>query len=592
MANAWNNSTVISHNVKLIIESFQVLDGTDRAKLFLLFLLSLVNSLIQTLGIVSIMPFIAVLSEPDLVDTQEYILAIKDWLGINSYGSLLVVLGVFTFFSLLISHLFMILVAWVGSRFFNTKEFHLTRDLLKLYLSKNADAFAQDRKPDKLKAILSDVERVFIGTQEAVIETISDVLTILVVFTLLLYMDTTVTLATTGVLIAAYGLIFVALAKRINALGDEYSRLESSIFSATNHALDLYREIKISGHEGKFIGDFARPAEKLAKHAVRYELLTMLPQQLIEILAFGLLVIVSTYFAVFSPPSAANIIATLSVFAFAAYRLVPLLNSVSDNVEEILYNAPVLEGLIRIYQSPKSETSPVAASEINPTRLELADELQFKKVSYGYLPAQPDVLSQLDLQIKRGRFVCLSGPSGAGKSTTLDILLGLITPDDGKMLVDGKELTQENMRAWQNNIGYVPQEIQFLNASVNENIAFGVPLEKIDLTRVKACAQIAAIEQLVEEQLENGYETQLGDGGIALSGGEKQRIAIARAIYHDPQVLILDEATNELDAETERQVLDRLRSLEDKTIIFVSHKQSVLEASDQIIQINKLRFDP
>lgn len=571
-----------------IVGSFEILDARDKLKVFFLLVLSIVNSLVQTLGIVSIMPFIAILSEPELVETNQKIILIKDFLGVTDYDSLLIVSGIFTFSSLILSHFFSTLTTWSNQLFFNNKEYHLTRDLLDIFLSKKSTAFYKIKKTQILKYILSDIERVLIGTQAAVMSLISDVLICAVVFSLLLYLDVWVTLTTTFVLTACYLLIYVVLATKINNYGAEFSNLESRIYSALNHAIDLFREIRISGHQNYFVDQYNEPSKEMVTHSIRYYLLTLLPTQILEILAFGLLIVVATYFATYDSSSSMNVISIISIFAFATYRLVPLLNAIFGSIEKIIHSSSVLEELLSQFNNidadPAQKNSTIRAGKC----LDLKQSFGLQNTTFRYECELPLVLDEYSISIRKGQFICLSGKSGAGKSTVLDILLGLITPDHGGLVVDGQKLQNDDIRYWQNNIGYVPQKILFLNGTVSENIAFGIRPEDINHDLVIQAAKLAAINELIENQLTDGYDTVLGDGGAILSGGEKQRIGIARSLYHNPQILIFDEATNELDQETELKILDSIKNLDNKTIIFVSHKPAVASAADEHMVINKI----
>lgn len=575
--------------MKHIVGSFSILDSRDKLKVSFLLILSIVNSLIQTLGIVSIMPFIAILSEPGLVETNKQIILIKDFLGVDEYNSLLLIFGIFTFSSLILSHFFSTLTAWANQLFFYHKEHHLTRDLLDIFLSKKSTAFYKIKKSQILKYILSDIDRVLIGTQSAVIGLVSDVLICIVVFSLLLYLDVWVTLATTLMLTISYLLIYSTLSSKINEYGAEFSKLESKIYSALNHAIDLFREIRISGHQKNFIDQYTEPSKEIVEHSIKYYLLTFLPTQILEIIAFGLLIVTATYFATYDAGNSINVISIISIFAFATYRLVPLLNAIFDGVETIIYNSTVLEELLS--QFNRSDADPVQNVDAvrSGKRLEMQQSISIQDTMFRYEDELPLVLDDFSLSIGKDQFICLSGKSGAGKSTIIDILLGLITPAQGGLYVDGKKLQSDDIRYWQNNIGYVPQKILFLNGTVAENIAFGISPEDIDHDQIKKAAKLAAIDELIENQLIDGYDTVLGDGGVILSGGEKQRIGIARSLYHDPQILIFDEATNELDHDTELQILDSIDKLENKTIIFVSHKQAVADAADEHIIIKKLQ---
>nr|WP_242470824.1 ATP-binding cassette domain-containing protein [Thiocystis violacea] len=221
--------------------------------------------------------------------------------------------------------------------------------------------------------------------------------------------------------------------------------------------------------------------------------------------------------------------------------------------------------------------------EVSDVRLPLVEGIRLEGLAFRYPDAPGDVFGGLDAWIPAGRLTAILGPSGAGKSTLLDILLGLIEPTSGRCLIDGKPLCPANRGAWQNGVGYVPQQVQLISDSLARNIALGE--RSVDPARVEAAARAAGIHRLATEQLALGYETPVGDGGHNLSSGERQRVGIARALYRDPHILILDEATNELDAATEEAVLSHLLGRPGLTIVFASHKTTIRERADVLIEL-------
>ncbi|VAW53751.1 Lipid A export ATP-binding/permease protein MsbA [hydrothermal vent metagenome] len=579
-----------SNNIKYIIRSFTLLDINDKFSIKLLIILSLINSLIQTLGIVSIMPFIAIVADPTLVESNETIRMIKESFDIKTYQTLLLTFGGFTFLSIVLSNFFSIFAFWANLRFFNHKEHQLTQELLNIYLSKKSVAFYRIKKSQILKYILSDVERVLIGTQMTVIDLISDIFICIIVISVLLYMDIFVTITTALSLSLSYIFIFILLSNKIKYYGKTFAQLESKVYASINHAIDMFREIRISGQKKQFVNTFSRPSEALADHAIRYYALSYLPIQLVEILAFGMVISISIYYSV-SDNSSFNAISAISIYAFATYRLVPILKSIFENIEELTYNASTLKQLTEQYINKESDPSEAINTIRLNDRLSVKDVISLNNVSFQYAPQLPLILENFNISISQGKFTCISGRSGVGKSTILDIILGLSTPQAGNFYIDNITPTPEDIRHWQNNIGYVPQKIQFINGSVYQNIAFGVAPEKIDMEQVKTVAKLTLIDELIEQRLPLKYDSHLGDGGIMLSGGEKQRIGIARCLYHNPEVLIFDEATNELDPVTESKILDNIKTLPNKTIIFVTHKPAVIAIADQHIEIQEHHTD-
>jgi ABC-type multidrug transport system fused ATPase/permease subunit len=274
----------------------------------------------------------------------------------------------------------------------------------------------------------------------------------------------------------------------------------------------------------------------------------------------------------------------LAMFAFAAYRLVPALKDLFDGVAAIRYNMVALEPLWRDYSVPDE-----ARTGESVEALVLRHALKLDNVSFRYPGSRQEVLSGVELTIPAGTSVCLVGATGAGKSTLVDVLLGLLPPSRGRVIVDGMAVTPDKLREWQRNIGYVPQVASLLDDTVANNIAFGIEPGDIDLGRLERAARIAEIHDFIVTELPDGYRTLVGERGANLSGGQRQRIGIARALYRDPAVLVLDEATNELDLVTEGRILASLRSLENRTLVFVSHKPSVSMACDEVIVLENGR---
>lgn len=569
------------NQISTTLNSFSVLNKKEKVGVSILLLVSVINSLIQTLGLISIMPFIALIADPSIAQNNSYILIIRDLLSIQSHQSLLMLFASITFLALLISNAVIVINYWASLDFFNRIGSKLSNQLLTKYLSKSLQSFNNNKISEISKKINSEVDRVIIGTQLSVMSLVSDIITLTIIFTLLLFINIWVSVITAIALLCAYFLVYNFLSNRINHLGKEFDIMETSVYTNLRQALDLFREIKISGKKSFFINKFSLPNDTLYKNSTRYHVIKFLPIQLVELLAFAVILSISTYISVIQPDTV-NAITTISIFAFAAYRFIPILKSMFDELEEIVYASSALGTLLNEFASPISKDD---ISDTNESLVLLSD-IHFEQLSFKYETSKTPVLNNIDFKITNNLFTCITGQSGIGKSTLLDLLLGLITAQSGAIHLDGIQLEKSNMRAWQNNIGYVPQHIQLIEGTIADNICFGVNKQKIDIERLKKVCQIAHIDELIEHQLKEGYETIIGNGGKSLSGGEKQRIGIARSLYHDPQILIFDEATNELDIQTEDQIITAISKLEDKTIIFVTHKPSIMKKADMTIDLS------
>jgi ABC-type multidrug transport system fused ATPase/permease subunit len=278
----------------------------------------------------------------------------------------------------------------------------------------------------------------------------------------------------------------------------------------------------------------------------------------------------------------------LALYAFAAYRLMPNIKSIYQSVSQMRFTEAALDALCEDFRTLQTSPSP---SESGVEQIRLSKELRLDNVVYSYPNAPQPALNGLDITIPAFSKVGLVGSTGCGKTTTIDLVLGLLQPDAGRLLVDGKEIGAGNVRAWQRSVGYVAQHIFLADDTVAGNIAFGLSDKKTDLAAVERAAKIANLHEFVVGELPDGYQTQVGERGVRLSGGQRQRIGIARALYNDPDILILDEATSALDNLTEHAVMEAVHNLSNrKTIVLIAHRLSTVRSCDQIFLLEHGRL--
>ena len=537
------------------------------------------DGLIQALGVASIMPFIAILSDPSLADTSRFFIILKGLLPAALEDELVWVTGLFALVVLIVSNALTMLDYWLSLRVFNEKRYQLSTRLLSLYLGQELLEFNRRKISEMSTTILSEVERVVINTMMAAMGLVADTIVAVSIVGLLLLVNPWATALTAVILGGGYLLVHIFIVREVERLGQAHAKAEAGMFAGLSQALALFKEVKISGKESYFVKLFAGPARDVTRITNRYEILSFVPAQLIEVMAFGLLLAVALYLTN-QPDSNFSAIGVLAFYAFAAYRLVPVLKSLLQGFEKIRYGAAVVDDLL---SELRQASGPQAPGRLADGRLPLRQEICLDQVSFRYPGATVPVFEELNAVIPAGELTCVIGRSGAGKSTLLDLLLGLIEPVSGRCLVDGVPLTPENRREWRNGVGYVPQQVQMVDGTLAQNIALGE--DEIDMAQVQTAARAAGIHRLATTQLARGYDTFVGDGGHTLSSGERQRVGIARALYHDPDVLFLDEATNELDAATEELVLSHLLGLRGKTVIFVTHKPAIWERAHRLVEL-------
>jgi ABC-type multidrug transport system fused ATPase/permease subunit len=353
------------------------------------------------------------------------------------------------------------------------------------------------------------------------------------------------------------------------------------------------KDVKLLGLEDVYVRRFQVPSRQNARANTFRNVVSEAPRYLLQGVAFGgmLLMILVLLFAG-DGQSLSGVLPLLAIYAFAGLRLLPAMQQIYNEITMIRFNKMALDSLhddmaeIRLAQE---EALPSSEVRVEPVRL--TEKLELRDVHYSYPLAERPALRGLSFSIPARTTVGIVGGTGAGKTTAVDLILGLLELQQGCLEADGVPIGRGNLRAWQNTIGYVPQAIFLTDDTVAANIAFGLPAEKIDQAAVERAARIAELHDFVTGELPQGYATLVGERGVRLSGGQRQRIGIARALYHDPDVLIMDEATSALDNLTERAVMDAVHNLgHAKTIVLIAHRLTTVQACDTIFMMEHGRL--
>ena len=344
----------------------------------------------------------------------------------------------------------------------------------------------------------------------------------------------------------------------------------------------MIKDIKILQRSNEVIKTFTTNNKILNLCEIKQTFINSLPRLWLEwlvVLGFILLILLM----IFMGKELLYIVPLLGLFAAAAFRVMPSLTRIMSSVQGIMYNRPAIDS---IYKEFEQESTSGVTNKTSSKKFSLTKDIDLKNIDFKYSESGPLILRNINLRIKSGTTIGLVGESGIGKTTLINIILGLIHPTKGSLYVDGINIS-ENIKNWQSQIGYVPQDIYLSDDTIRKNIAFGLPEEKIDNIAVSKAITNAKLESLVNN-LSNGSNTKIGEFGDRISGGQRQRIAIARALYTNPKVLILDECTNSLDLNTEKEIINEVNSLKGKkTIIMIAHRLSTLENCDHIYKIDK-----
>lgn len=563
---------------------WKILTPLDKRKVIYVLILVMGMAFIESAGVISIMPFLAVLSNPSVIETNSVINKFYVFSNANSSEQLIVYLGIISFIIVVFSTVFKIITQYAVNRFSNLQRHYFSARLLKIYLNQKYEFYIQRNSSVLIKNVLSEVDQL-IGTMILPTLTMMSYGVVLLAMTgILLMYDPVMAIGTASILAFFYISIYMFVKNKLSRIGAEFTQANKERYQSCQEALAGIKDVIINNAKDGYIEQFEKSSRVFARHIATRETLGQVPLNIIETIGYGSLIGVAVLLVV-SGKDVSHVLPVLGLYGFAAYRMLPAAQNIYRAISQLKFSEQVLKVLIPEFELEKRNSETQLSAHV--TTLNFEKSIRLENISFAY-PNRLDkqILKDFSLEIKKNESLGIMGKSGSGKSTLMDLMLGLLNPQSGKIYVDDTELNDTNVDEWRNLVGYVPQFIYLADKSVAENIAFGTPKDRIDLEQVKKVAQLAQIDEFVMQNLKNGYEELIGERGVMLSGGQRQRIGIARALYKNPQVLFMDEATSALDIDTEKAVNESIRGLNGKmSIIIIAHRKSAIQACDTIIQM-------
>ena len=567
---------------------YEILTPRERKQAALVFVASLVTAFAQAFGVASIFPFINTVMNPDTVEQNKWLSLIYQKLNFTGINSFIFFLGITVFLIVILSSAISAITTWGKARFTLGKNHALSLRLLTVYLSQPYEYFLHKNTSELGKNILSEIYQLTNQLLISLFEIIINGLMVLAILAMLFIVDISMTMGIIFFLGGTYGLINYFVKRRLKEAGKERLEANRERYRITNEALSGIKTTKALGIESYFLRNYSNFSLKFARYNVFAHVVREIPRYLLEAVAFGG-IIFFILFMIARGEKVTDFLPLLSLYAFAAYRTLPALNRLLAAAGSVYYNIAIVD---KIYEEmvaikPLSQlATPTSPNE--KLQLSFDKTIKLENISFSYRESSFEVIKQVNLTISKNSTIGFAGPTGCGKTTLVDIILGLLTPQKGRIIIDDTVLTDQNITVWQKKIGYVPQEIFLSDDTVLKNIAFGVPDKDISYEQVKFAARIAALDRFIVKELPQKYDTIIGERGIRLSGGQRQRIGLARALYRDPEVLILDEATSSLDGATEEAVLKAIyTAAKARTVIMIAHRLNTLKDCDQIYILEK-----
>jgi ABC-type bacteriocin/lantibiotic exporter with double-glycine peptidase domain len=573
------------------IKIFDILNSQEKKQFIFLFVLILFSTLIDMLGFASVLPFVMALSKPELIESNlvlSYLYKTLNNLGYSGKNNFFFFLGILVFFLIVTSIILRALVTYSHVRFTLMREHSLSELLMKKYLYQPYAWFLSKNSSALGKNILSEVNQVISGIIIPIINVIVQGIMIIGLVVVLALIDPVLILIVSSVLIFSYFIIFFLIKNVLVRLGISRFNSNEKRFTIIKEAFEGIKELKATGLEDFYLKIFSKNSKIYALNQSLSSVIIHSPRYFIEAVAFGGMILLLLVL-IKQDKDFLTIIPMVTLYALAGYRLLPALQLIYNSLTQLKYFRKSLDSFYRDLKDLKT------LSHLRPKKnltLKFNKAIRLNNVSFSYPGAKKETLQKINITIPALTNVAITGRSGSGKTTLIDIILGLLTPNKGNLIVDNNSILPNNKNSWQKNIGYVPQKIYLSDASIAENIAFGSKNKEINQKLLVNAAKIANLHDFIVTELDDGYDTFIGENGIKISGGQRQRIGIARAFYNQPRVIILDEATSALDRITENNIIKNIINLKNKmTVILVSHQLEVLKNFDTIFYLKNGKID-
>ncbi len=563
-----------------------VFTGKQRWKMAGIFVLQFIETLMDFFSISLILPFVSIITSIDQIENASWYILIQRIFGQRDTQGILLILTLSMIALYVIKNLYVIMLTNIRVRFLSVNQIRMGSRMIDCYMHKPYTFHLQRNTAQIVRNVNSDVSGAF-NVIANMFSLVSDVLIILILVVFLFAVDTGMTLAIMAGLSFCSALYFLVVRKKIRQAGEHNREYGAKMIKAIHQAMGGIKEVKIMGREAYFAQVYKEAGTEFVDRRRKYHVLSAIPGRLIETVCMGSILGVIAY-KIWVGENLADVVPALSAFAVAAVRLLPRANAINGHINGITYNMPCLRAIYedltesdRLEEERKRE---IEERRRNPKAAEQDGNIVIENITFTYPETEKPVLENISLRIEKGSSVGIVGVTGAGKTTLVDLILGLLKPEKGRICYGTMDI-HENYPQWREHIGYIPQTIYMTDDTIRKNVALGVPDEEIDEIALWRALDNAQLGDFVRG-LKDGLDTVIGERGVRISGGQRQRIGIARALYRDPEILFFDEATSSLDNETENAVMEAINTLgSEKTMIIVAHRLTTIEKCDHIFRV-------
>lgn len=558
----------------------------------IMFIMTIIGVGFETLGLSIILPLVQAMLEPEQLLENKWIAWLADCLKLDEIFQIVLLIASAVILVYILKNVYLIILSYVRAKFSSSIQRNLAIYMMQSYLKRGYPYFLKVNAHKMHRGITGDVTGVYNIIYNG-FRLLSELLTVIAVGGYILFTDTLMSLLLLFIAGSSV-LITVAVSKnRIRHLGEKFRKYDTEMKNCSYQTFHGIKEVLVMNKGQHFVNEYEEACKEQQKAMVNQTVWAESPTYIFEaVCVIGM--IVSVCYRLFLDGGSLEFISNIAVIVVAAFRIMPSLGRIANGANIIMFNIPAMNATyMNLKEANEYEKSikNIMVKDVSENEIHFEKELCLKNVGWKYEDSKESIVKNLDLVIHKGDSVALIGESGAGKSTVADIILGLFKPTEGAVYMDDWDI-RKIPHAWCRIIGYVPQSVYILDASIRKNVAYGVKNEEIDDSLVWAALEQAQLKAFVES-LPEQLDTVLGERGVRFSGGQRQRIAIARALYYNPDILILDEATSALDNKTEEAIMEAIEYLKgQKTLIIVAHRLSTIKQCDYIYEIREGKAIP
>ncbi len=552
-----------------------------KRQLFLLLILMLLLSFAEAISLASIIPFIGVFLDPEIFFSNPKFSFFINFFNITTKEKLFFPITVVFISVLVISFIIKRSFLHLSNKITVLTEADFKSKIFKYNINQNYDYHLKKNSNLVMSSMTQKTTSVAVFIN-CILQILSALMISIFILTVLILVDPLITLSIIGIVGIFFIVLFIYKKKRLEKISEEISINQDEIINIFQDSIGYIKETILYSLQNIFTKKFDNSSYKIAKNLADIKNLSEAPRIYLEFVALLLLVLLISYFN----QNKNDFILDLTVLAalgFAAQKVLPLINRIHNNATTMMGSKKNLLDVLDLLDSSKIETTNALLNE----KITLKESIKLKNVNFSFNPSQKLILKNINLEIKKGDKIGIKGTTGSGKTTLGHLIVGLLNPTDGQLIIDDVVINDQNKNSWYKNISVIPQVIFLNDVSIAQNIAIGIDPKDIDMKKIKEVAKQAHLIEFIES-LSEKYETRVGERGVKLSGGQRQRIGIARALYRKAKIILFDEATNQLDTDTEASIMSSISDLDKEiTVIFITHRLSTLKYCDQIIDLDK-----